>query len=163
MVLLGVIFINGNRATEKEIWEFLSMLGIYAGRRHCIFGEPRRLITKDLVQKEYLNYRKVPKSDPPHYELLWGPRACAETSKMKVLEVLAKFHGRVPSSFPDLYDEALRDQVERAGRRGVAMAEASAPSRAKSCSSSHIWGRGQGTLFPLCWKRAVKLLNSAEY
>ena len=85
--------------------------------------------------------------------------------KMKVLEVLAKFHGRVPSSFPDLYDEALRDQEERAGRRVAAraptMAEASAPSRAKSCSSSHIWGRGQGTLFPLCWKRAVKLLNSA--
>ncbi|XP_024844672.1 melanoma-associated antigen B4 [Bos taurus] len=142
MVLLGVIFMNGNRATEEEIWEFLSMLGIYAGRRHCIFGEPRRLITKDLVQKEYLNYRQVPNSDLPRYEFLWGPRACAETSKMKVLEVLAKFHGRVPSSFPDLYDEALRDQVERAGQRGAAraptMAEASAPSRAKSCSSSHI-------------------------
>uniref|UniRef100_A0A8B9X533 MAGE domain-containing protein n=1 Tax=Bos mutus grunniens TaxID=30521 RepID=A0A8B9X533_BOSMU len=102
MVLLGVIFMNGNRATEEEIWEFLSMLGIYAGRRHCIFGEPRRLITKDLVQKD----------DPPHYKFLWGPRACAETSKMKVLEVLAKFHGRVPSSFPDLYDEALRSGVE---------------------------------------------------
>ena len=142
MVLLGVIFMNGNHATEEEVWEFLSMLGIYAGRRHWIFGEPRRLITKDLVQKEYLNYRRVPNSDPPRYQLLWGPRACAETSKMKVLEVLAKFHGRVPSSFPDLYDEALRDKAERAGQRGVAraptMAEASAPSRAKSCSSSHI-------------------------
>ena len=142
MVLLGVIFMNGNRATEEEIWEFLSMLGIYAGRRHWIFGEPRRLITKDLVQKEYLNYRQVPNSDPPRYEFLWGPRACADTSKMKVLEVLAKFHGRVPSSFPDLYDEALRDQAERTGLRGAAraptMAEACAPSRAKSRSSSHI-------------------------
>ena len=142
MVLLGVIFINGNRATEEEIWEFLSMLGIYAGRRHWIFGEPRRLITKDLVQKEYLNYRQVPNSDPLRYEFLWGPRACADTSKMKVLEVLAKFHGRLPSSFPDLYDEVLREQAERAGLRGAArappMAEASAPSRAKSRSSSHI-------------------------
>ncbi|XDA90231.1 hypothetical protein R6Z07F_019813 [Ovis aries] len=142
MVILGVIFMNGNHATEEEIWEFLSMLGIYAGRRHWIFGEPRSLITKDLVQKEYLNYCQVPNSDPPRYEFLWGPRACAETSKMKVLEVLAKFHGRVPSSFPVLYDEALRDQVERAGLRDAArsppMAEASAPSRAKSRSSSHI-------------------------
>ena len=111
---------NGNRATEEKIWEFLSMLGVYAGRRHCIFGEPRRLITKDLVQKEYLNYHRVPNSDPPRYEFLWGPRACVETSKMKVLEALAKFHGRVPSSFPDLYDEALRDQAERAGRRRAA-------------------------------------------
>ena len=57
---------------------------------------------------------------------------------MKVLEVLAKIQDTVPSSFPDLYDEALRDQAERAGRRGVAMVEASAPSRAKSYSSSHI-------------------------
>ena len=118
------------------------MLGIYAGRRHWIFGEPRRLITKDLVQKEYLNYRQVPNSDPPRYEFLWGPRACADTSKMKVLEGPAKFHGRVPSSFPDLYDEVLRDQAERAGLRDAArappMAEASAPSRAKSRSSSHI-------------------------
>ena len=118
------------------------MLGIYAGRRHWIFGEPRRLITKDLVQKKSLKYLQVPNSDPLCYEFLWGPRACAETSKMKVLEVLAKFHGRVPSSFPDLYEEALRDQAERAGLRGAtqdpAMAEASAPSRAKSCSSSHI-------------------------
>ncbi|XP_070147254.1 melanoma-associated antigen B4-like [Ovis canadensis] len=141
MVLLGVIFMNGNTATEEEIWEFLSMLGIYAGRRHWIFGEPRRLITKDLVQKEYLNYLQVPNSDPPRYEFLWGPRACAETSKMKVLEVLAKFHGRVRSSFPDFCDEALRDQAERAGLRGAAraptMAEASAPSKAKSRSSSH--------------------------
>ncbi|XP_070147238.1 melanoma-associated antigen B1-like [Ovis canadensis] len=120
MVLLGVIFMNGGTG----------------------FGEPRRLITKDLVQKEYLNYLQVPNSDPLRYEFLWGPRACAETSKMKVLEVLAKFHGRVPSSFPDLYEEALRDQAERAGLRDAArappMAEARAPSRAKSRSSSHI-------------------------
>ena len=118
------------------------MLGVYAGRRHSIFGEPRRLITKDLVQKKYLEYLQVPNSDPPCYEFLWGPRACAEISKMKVLEVLAKIHDRVPSAFPDLYDEALRDQVERAGlivaTQAPAMAEASAPSRAKSCSSSHI-------------------------
>uniref|UniRef100_A0A8C6D5D1 MAGE domain-containing protein n=1 Tax=Moschus moschiferus TaxID=68415 RepID=A0A8C6D5D1_MOSMO len=142
MMVLGVIFMMGNGATEEEVWELLSVLGVYAGRRHWIFGEPRRLITKDLVQKEYLNYHQVPNSDPLRYEFLWGPRACAETSKMKVLEVLAKFHGTVPSSFPDLYDEALRDQAERAGRRGAARApttaEASAPSRVKSCRSSHI-------------------------
>ena len=71
-----------------------------------------------------------------------GPKSLFETSKMKVLEVLAKIHDTVPTSFPDLYDKALRDQAERAGLRGAAraptMAEASAPSRAKSCSSCHI-------------------------
>jgi hypothetical protein len=61
---------------------------------------------------------------------------------MKVLEVLAKIHDTIWTSFPDLYDEALRDQAQRSGLRGTAraptMAEASAPSRAKSYSSSHI-------------------------
>ena len=142
MALLGFIFMKGNCATEEEIWDFLSVLGIYAGRKHSIFGEPRKLITKDLVQKGYLNYCQVPNINPLLYEFLWGPRSYAETNKMKVLEVLAKIQDTVPSSFPDLYDEALREQAERAGLRGVAraptMAEASAPSRAKSGSSSHI-------------------------
>ncbi|XP_070147246.1 melanoma-associated antigen B4-like [Ovis canadensis] len=141
-VLLGNIFMKGKLTTGEEVWEFLSMLGIYAGRRHWIFGEPRRLITKDLVQKKYLKYRQVPNGDPLHYEFLWGPRACVVTNKMKVLEVLGKIHDTVPTSFPDLYDEALRDQSERAGLRGAAraptMTEACAPSRAKSYSSSHI-------------------------
>ncbi|XP_065772749.1 melanoma-associated antigen B4-like [Muntiacus reevesi] len=142
MALLGIIFMKGNRATEEEVWDFLSVLGIYDGRNHSIFGEPRKLITKDLVEKGYLIYRRVSRRDPPSYEFLWGPRAYAETSKMKVLEVLAKIQDTVPSSFPDLFHEALRDQVQRAGLRGAAipppMAKASAPSRAKSCSSSHI-------------------------
>ncbi|XP_027391148.1 melanoma-associated antigen B17-like [Bos indicus] len=40
MVLLGIIFMKCNRAT-REVWEFLSVLGVYTGRRHWIFGEPR--------------------------------------------------------------------------------------------------------------------------
>ena len=67
-----------------------------------------------------------------------GPESLFETNKMKVLEVLAKIHDTVPTSFPVLHAEALRDQAERAGLRGAAgarsKAEASAPSRA----SSHI-------------------------
>ena len=142
MVLLGIIFMKGNHAPGEEVWEFLSVLGVYTGRKHWIFGEPKKLITKDLVQKKYLKYQQVPNGDPPHYDFLWGPRACVEINKMKVLEVLAKIHDTVPTSFPVLHAEALRDQAERAGLRGRAraptMAEASAPSRAKSYSSSHI-------------------------
>ncbi|XP_004285891.2 melanoma-associated antigen B4-like [Orcinus orca] len=142
MVLLSTIFKKGNRATEEEIWEFLSELGLYAGRRHWIFGEPRRLISKDFVQQKYLTYRQVPNSDPPRYEFLWGPRAHAETSKMKVLEFMAKSTGTVPSAFPDLYEEALKDEEERAAvraaTRAAAVAEGRAPSRAKARSSSHM-------------------------
>ncbi|XP_010832539.1 PREDICTED: melanoma-associated antigen B4-like, partial [Bison bison bison] len=79
MPLLGVIYLNGNHAPEEKIWKFLRMLGIYDGRSHFIFGEPRKLITEDLVREEYLEYRQVPGSDPPRYEFLWGPKALTET------------------------------------------------------------------------------------
>ncbi|XP_049727480.1 melanoma-associated antigen B1-like [Elephas maximus indicus] len=70
MPLLGMIYRNGDWATEEEVWELLSVLGIYDGKRHFIFGDPRKLITKDLVQEEYLEYWQVPNSDPPCYEFL---------------------------------------------------------------------------------------------
>ncbi|XP_012304340.1 melanoma-associated antigen B4 [Aotus nancymaae] len=143
MPLLSVIFLNGNCASEEEIWKFLNGLGIYDGKRHIIFGEPRKLIYKDLVQEEYLEYKQVPNSDPPRYQFLWGPRAYAETSKMKVLKYLAKVNNNIPSNFPLLYEEALRDGEERAkarprvaARRGTTVMT-SAHSRDTSSSSSH--------------------------
>ena len=56
---------------------------------------------------KYLEYRQVAHSDPPRYEFLWGPRAHAETSKMKVLEFLTKVNDTVPSAFSIQYEEAL--------------------------------------------------------
>ncbi|XP_028636158.1 melanoma-associated antigen B4-like [Grammomys surdaster] len=117
MSILGVIFMKGNRATEQEVWQFLNGVGVYAGKKHLIFGEPEEFI-RDLVQENYLEYHQVPGSDPPSYVFLWGPRAHAETTKMKVLEVLAKVNGTVPSAFPNLYQLALRDQ-EGVPRRRV--------------------------------------------
>ncbi|XP_065756199.1 melanoma-associated antigen B4-like [Phocoena phocoena] len=130
MTVLGAIFTKGNRATEEELWKFLNALGYHAGRRHLIFGDPGRLISEDFVQQKYLTYRQVPDSDPPCYEFLWGPRAHAETSKMKVLEFLAKIIGTAPSALPDLYEEALKDEEERAAVRAAARAAAVAEGRA---------------------------------
>ncbi|KAM5221381.1 melanoma-associated antigen B4-like [Ctenodactylus gundi] len=112
--LLGVIFLNGNRASEEEFWEFLNVLGIYKGKKHIIFSDPENIIFEELVQKDYLVYRQVPGSDPPCYEFLWGPRASAEISKMKVLEFWAKFNDTIPTEFPSRYEEALREEEERA-------------------------------------------------
>ena len=114
MNLLGMIFLKGNCATEEDIWKYLGTMRVYAGRKHFIFGEPRKLITKDLVRLKYLEYRQVANSDPPRYEFLWGPKAHLETSKMKVLEFLAKVNDAVPSDFPAYYEEALRDEEEKA-------------------------------------------------
>ncbi|XP_067578848.1 melanoma-associated antigen B16-like [Pseudorca crassidens] len=113
IIILGVIFMKGNRATEEEIWKGLNMMDLYSGRKHFIFGEPRKLITKDLVEEQYLEYCQVSNSNPPRYEFLWGPRAHAEASKMKLLEFLTKIHEYDPTCFPSQFEEALRDEGER--------------------------------------------------
>lgn len=135
MYLLGVILMKGNCATEENIWEFLNKMSVYAGKRHFIFGEPKKLITQDLVKLKYLEYRQVANSDPVRYEFLWGPRAHAETSKMKVLEFLAKVNHTVPSAFQCWYEEALRDEEERARASGssrVLSSSSHTPSEADS-------------------------------
>ncbi|XP_050997729.1 melanoma-associated antigen B4 [Acomys russatus] len=126
MPLLGVIFLNGNRASEAEIWEFLNILGLYDGKSHIIFGEPRKLVTEVLVKEKYLVYQQIANSDPPSFEFRWGPRAFAETTKMKILEFLAKVNETVPQAFPSHYQEALRDQEERAQAEAVGSSGTSA-------------------------------------
>ncbi|XP_007955246.1 melanoma-associated antigen B10-like [Orycteropus afer afer] len=132
MTVLGVIFTKGNCATEEQVWEVLNALGLYAGKNHFFFGEPRMLITRDMVMQKYLEYQQVPNSDPPNYEFLWGPRAHAETSKMKVLEFWAKVHNTIPCAFPFLYEEALEDEEARARARVEAKAQISAIASARS-------------------------------
>ena len=117
ILILGVIFMKGNRATEEEVWEVLNVTGLYSGKKHFIFGEPRQLITKDFVREGYLEFRQVASTDPVQFEFLWGPRAHAETTKMKVLKFIAKVHGTDPSSFPSQYEEALQDENEKAQAR----------------------------------------------
>ncbi|XP_005080131.1 melanoma-associated antigen B2-like [Mesocricetus auratus] len=141
MTLLALIFMSGNSASEEDVWEFLKIVGIYPGKDHPIFGEPRKFITKDLVEENYLIYCRMPGTDPPRHEFMWGPRAHAETTKMKVLEVVAKINHDVPSSFPPLYEQALTDEANRAARRVTAVPGNVNPRPHVRCivhSSSHI-------------------------
>ncbi|XP_024413327.1 melanoma-associated antigen B2-like [Desmodus rotundus] len=140
MPLLSMIFLDGCRTPEEEVWKFLNMMGVYDGEIHFIFGEPRKLITQDLVQEGYLVYQQVVNSDPPRYEFLWGARAQSEASKMKILEFLAKLNDSEPTAFPSVYQEALRDEEERAKARAQAEPRAGSPCKASghpTATSSH--------------------------
>ncbi|XP_069895357.1 melanoma-associated antigen 10-like isoform X1 [Dipodomys merriami] len=114
IIVLSIIFMEGNRAREEFVWHALSMMEVYAGREHCLFGDPRKLVMEDFIQQGYLEYQQVPGSVPARYEFLWGPRARAETTKMKILQHCAQFGGVDPRSFSALYEEALRDEEENA-------------------------------------------------
>ncbi|XP_045414203.1 putative MAGE domain-containing protein MAGEA13P [Lemur catta] len=124
ILILGVIFMEGNCAPEK-IWKVLNMIRVYAEGKDFIYGECRNLITKNLVQEKYLEYRHVLNSDPPSYEFLWGPRAHAKISKKKVLEFFSKVSGSEATAFTSLYKEALRDEEERAQAKIATKAKSS--------------------------------------
>ncbi|XP_012882172.1 PREDICTED: melanoma-associated antigen 11-like [Dipodomys ordii] len=119
IIVLCIIFMEGNRATDDDIWHVLSNMEVYPDREHFIYGNPRKLLMEDFVWEQYLEYQQVPGSDPIIYEFTWGPRAYAETSKMKVLEHWAKFSKVDPRSFEFLYEEALQEEQ---GASGHAMA-----------------------------------------
>ncbi|XP_066211317.1 LOW QUALITY PROTEIN: non-structural maintenance of chromosomes element 3 homolog [Saccopteryx leptura] len=130
MILLGLIFMRGNAVRETEVWEFLRRLGVHPTRRHLVFGDPKKLITEDFVRQRYLDYRRIPHTDPVDYELQWGPRTGLETSKMKVLKFVAKVHNQDPRDWPAQYCEALAEEEDRA--RARAQASAPAPTAAPS-------------------------------
>ncbi|XP_049622799.1 melanoma-associated antigen B5-like [Suncus etruscus] len=109
MNILGIIFLKGNCATEEDLWKFLGMMKVFPGRKHSIYGEPRKLITIDLVRLNYLEYRQIPKSDPPRFEFLWGPKAYAETSKKQVMEFMATIICQEPSLLLAQYKDLLKE------------------------------------------------------
>uniref|UniRef100_A0A8C3YLL0 MAGE domain-containing protein n=1 Tax=Catagonus wagneri TaxID=51154 RepID=A0A8C3YLL0_9CETA len=123
MVILSVIFMNGNKASEAVIWEVLRKLGLYPGVRYSLFGEVRKLITDEFVKQKYLEYERVPNSRPPEYEFFWGLHSYHETSKMKVLKFACKVQKKDPKDWAAQYREAVEMEVQAAA---VAVAEAEA-------------------------------------
>ncbi|KAK1346481.1 hypothetical protein QTO34_000337 [Cnephaeus nilssonii] len=122
------------------IWEVLNMIGVHAVKNNFIYGEPRKLITEDLVQEKYLEYQQVPNSDPPCYEFLWGPRAHAETTKMKVLKFFTRVTGNEPTALPRCYEDALKDERERELRPKLPPVIVSKSSSVISSSFSYLEG-----------------------
>nr|XP_012304331.2 melanoma-associated antigen B5 [Aotus nancymaae] len=136
MTLLSVIFLKGNCANEEDIWQFLNMMQICVGKKYYLYGEPRKLITQDFVKLKYLEYCQVPSSYPAYYKFLWVTRVYSETSKMKVLEYLAKVSNIAPGTFSSQYEEALMDEEERAQARIAAKTGTTAVAKIVSRPSS---------------------------
>lgn len=114
IIVLCIIFIEDNCASEQVLWRVLNNIGLYAGRDHFVYGDPGILITEHFVQEGYLECRQVAGSNPPTKEYLWGPRAHAETTKMKVLKFFASIFKQDPRSYPTRYADALQDEIDRA-------------------------------------------------
>ncbi|XP_012372912.1 melanoma-associated antigen 8-like [Octodon degus] len=100
ILVLSLIFLKGNRVSEEHLKEILRHRKILAERSHVAVEDAWKFISYDLVQAEYLVYQQIPNSDPAQYEFLWGPRALAETTKMKVLEHAIMLDEKGPRACP---------------------------------------------------------------
>lgn len=56
ILIVGVIFMKGNSATGEEVWEVLSVMGLYPWRKPYVFGEHRKLITNHFMEEECPKY-----------------------------------------------------------------------------------------------------------
>lgn len=72
-------------ATEppKRKSEVLNLTGIYPGKKHFIFGEPRELITEVFVEEKYLKYQQMVNSDPAQFEFLWAREPMLKSQRCK--------------------------------------------------------------------------------
>ncbi|XP_065771742.1 melanoma-associated antigen 9-like [Muntiacus reevesi] len=102
VLVLSMIMRFGDPAPEEVVWGALSKMGMYVGSEHCVFGEPRELLTQVWVREGYLRYEQVPDSHPARYEFLWGPRAYVETSKWQVMAFMLTVNPRALRAFPFL-------------------------------------------------------------
>ncbi len=63
---------------------------LFDRRKHAVFDDTKKLITQEFVRQLYLDYERVPKSEPPTFTFRWGERAWKEVSLRGVLDLASK-------------------------------------------------------------------------
>ncbi|KAF3697401.1 Non-structural maintenance of chromosomes element 3 -like protein [Channa argus] len=105
-VILSVIFMKGGVVRENVIWNTLKKLRVDPGEKHEEFGDVKKLVTDEFVRQRYLEYVRIPHTEPAEYEFHWGQRADIEVSKAKILEFMGQLHEQDPQSWTQQYREA---------------------------------------------------------
>ncbi|XP_037539980.1 necdin-like 2 [Nematolebias whitei] len=113
-VVLSVIFMKGGIVKENLIWNTLRKLRVDSGQKHEEFGDVKKVVTDEFVRQKYLEYLRVPHTEPIEYEFRWGPRADVEVSKAKILEFMGELHEQDPRSWTQQYREAHSSQNSQA-------------------------------------------------
>ncbi|XP_045069752.1 necdin-like 2 isoform X1 [Coregonus clupeaformis] len=105
-VILSIVFMKGGVVKESMVWNTLKKLRVDPGERHEIFGDVKKVVTDEFVRQRYLEYVRIPHTEPLEFEFRWGQRADMEVSKVKVLEFIGQLHGQDPQSWTQQYREA---------------------------------------------------------
>ena len=64
VLVLSLIMQNEDLVPAERVLGALSRMGVCVGSNHCVFGEPRDLLTQVWVWEGYLDYQQVPDSHP---------------------------------------------------------------------------------------------------
>ncbi|KAM6976776.1 necdin-like 2 [Aplochiton taeniatus] len=124
-VILGLIFMKGGVVKESLVWNTLKKLRLDPGEKHEDFGDVKKMVSDEFVRQRYLEYVRVPHTEPVEFELRWGQRADIEVSKVKMLEFMGQLHDLEPQSWTQQYREATE------------MAPPPNPNSQRQSSSSH--------------------------
>ncbi|XP_064861178.1 necdin-like 2 [Oncorhynchus nerka] len=105
-VILSIVFMKGGVVKESMVWNTLKKLRVDQGERHEIFGDVKKVVTDEFVRQRYLEYVRIPHTEPLEFEFRWGQRADMEVSKVKLLEFIGQLHEQDPQSWTQQYREA---------------------------------------------------------
>ncbi|XP_044207658.1 necdin-like 2 isoform X1 [Thunnus albacares] len=105
-VILSVVFMKGGVVRENVIWNTLKRLRVDSGEKHKEFGDVRKVVTDEFVRQRYLEYVRIPHTEPIEHEFRWGQRANMEVSKSKILDFMGELHEQDPQSWSQQYREA---------------------------------------------------------
>ncbi|CAL1606922.1 unnamed protein product [Knipowitschia caucasica] len=105
-VILSVIFMKRGAVKEGLIWNTLKKLRVDPGERHEVFGDVKKLVTDEFVRQRYLEYVRIPHTEPLECEFRWGQRAELEVSKPQILHFMGQLHEREPQSWSQQYRDA---------------------------------------------------------
>nr|XP_008120916.1 PREDICTED: non-structural maintenance of chromosomes element 3 homolog [Anolis carolinensis]XP_008120923.1 PREDICTED: non-structural maintenance of chromosomes element 3 homolog [Anolis carolinensis] len=107
IIILSLIYMKGNVVKDSVVWEMLRRLQVEcSGRKHKIFGDVKKLVTEEFVKQKYLEYIRLPHTDPLEHEFRWGSRAAKELSKRQILQFVAKMQKKNPKTWMSQYNEA---------------------------------------------------------
>ncbi|XP_041655068.1 necdin-like 2 [Cheilinus undulatus] len=109
-VILSLIFMKGGVVRENLIWNTLKKLRVEQGEKHSEFGDVKKVVTEEFVRQRYLEYVRIPHTEPVEHEFRWGQRAELEVSKTKILEFVGELHEVDPQSWSQQYREAHSSQ-----------------------------------------------------
>ncbi|KAK5864075.1 hypothetical protein PBY51_001049 [Eleginops maclovinus] len=107
-VILSVIFMKGGVVRESVVWKILKNLGVDIGEKHEEFGDSKKVVIEEFVRQRYLEYVRIPHTEPVEHQFRWGQRAEVEVSKPNILLFMGALHGQEPQSWSQQYQEAHR-------------------------------------------------------